>query len=166
MSTDFASPLFKPAPTDYTIIHLSMLGHSVKDISGEVGKPMAYIKGLLGSPWGQDQITNFHTRFMEMLQQRTFEPNAAFYDKLKEKIELLDGMTKSENPSVALRALELWINHTIGAPVKRTEVKVEGSIAHASIEELRFIRDHGRLPSPQERISLAAPSIDADYTSD
>ena len=86
----------------------------------------------------------------------------AFYTKLPEKIALLDELTKSENPSVALRATESWIANTLGSPVKRSEIKVEGTIGHASIEELRFIKDHGRLPTPQEKLQLEAPSIDAE----
>ena len=144
------------------MVHLSMLGHPPTEISTQVKKPTTVVKALLRSPWAQDQIATYHQRFLDNLQARTFEPMSEFYDKLREKMGLLDAMTKSENPSVALRAIELWINHTLGSPVKRSEVKVEGTVAHASIEELRFIRDHGRLPTPQERLALAAPSIDGE----
>lgn len=144
------------------MVHLNLLGHSVKEISTQVRKPMSVVGACLKSPWAQDQIKQYHDRFLASMQQKTFEPMSAFYDKLEEKLLLLDGMTKSENPSVALRAIELWINHTLGSPVKRSEVKVEGTIGHASLAELRFIRDHGRLPSPQEKLALNAPAIDGE----
>lgn len=144
------------------MVHLNLLGHDARHISTQVRKPTSVVTACLKSPWAQDQIRLYHERFLASMQQKTFEPMSAFYDKLKEKIELLDSMSRSENPSVALRAIELWINHTLGSPVKRTEVKVEGTIGHASIEELRFIRDHGRLPTPQEKLQLSAPSIEGE----
>ena len=75
---------------------------------------------------------------------------------------MLDSMSRSENESVALRALEMWISHAIGSPVKRTEVKVEGTVAHMSLDELRFVRDNGRLPTEQERMQIVAPSIEGE----
>jgi len=157
---DFNSPHFVPEPVHLMMVHLSLLGNTPLEIGSQTNKPTSVVRDLLRSPWAQDQVTRLHERFMETLQQRTFEPMSKFYDGLKEKMELLDGMTKSENPSVALRAIELWINHTLGSPVKRSEIKVEGTVAHASLEELRFIRDHGRIPTTQEKLQLAAPAID------
>jgi hypothetical protein len=148
------------------MVHLNLLGHSAREIGTQVRKPTSVVTACLKSPWAQDQIRQYHERFLASMQQKTFEPMSAFYDKLEEKLALLDGMTKSENPSVALRAIELWINHTLGSPVKRTEVKVEGTIGHASLAELRFIRDHGRLPTQQEKLALTAPSIDGELAED
>jgi hypothetical protein len=99
---------------------------------------------------------------MSHVQKRIFDPMAAFYEKLPEKIALLDELTKSDNPSVALRATESWIANTVGSPVKRSEIRVEGTIGHASIDDLKFIRDHGRLPTPQEKLSLNAPVIESE----
>ena len=144
------------------MVHLNLLGHPAREISTQVRKPTSVVTACLKSPWAQDQIRLYHERFLASMQQRTYEPMAHFYDKLKEKIEMLDSMTRSENPSVALRALELWISHTLGSPVKRTEVKVDGVIGHASIAELTFIRDHGRMPTPQEKLMLSAPSIEGE----
>lgn len=161
---DFDAPSFTPEPLHYMILQLSMLGHPLGEISSQVRKPTAYVRACLKSSWAQQQITDWHDRFTRQLTQKTFEPLAAFHDKLQEKMEQLDALTQSENPSVALRAIELWIAHTLGSPVKRTEVKTEGSILHYTTDELRFMKDHGRLPNAQERLALNAPTIDAEYT--
>jgi hypothetical protein len=160
--TDFNAPDFAPEPFHYMALHLLLLGNSAHEVASQLERPRAEITAFSKSPWCQDQIASYHERFMANVQKRVFDPMSKFYDKLEEKIELLDAMTKSENESVALRAIESWIANTLGSPVKRSEIKVEGTITHASLDELRFIRDHGRLPTEQEKLQLSAPSIEGE----
>lgn len=163
---DFESPDFKPEPYHYMAVQLAMLQTPIAEISNQIKKPMSLVRALIQSKWAQGMIADWHERFTQLHLTKTFEPMAAFYDKMQERMEQLDAMTKSENPSVALRAIELWIAHTLGSPVKRTEVKTEGSILHYTTDELRFIKANGRLPNPQERLALSAPAIDAEYTTE
>lgn len=131
-----------------------MLGNSPTEIAEQVQQLPRIVKNLLISDWARAQFATFHDRFMARLQETTFDPVSAFYAKLSEKIGLLDDLTKSEHPPTALRALELWINHTIGAPVKRTEVDVKHSLANVSASELRWIAEHRRMPTTEERLML------------
>lgn len=139
-----------------------MLGRTPAEISAEIEHSTAYIKQVLTSRWATAELGKFHDRFMAQLQQRAFDHTRAFADKLQEKIELLDEMTKSSHPPTALRALESWISHTIGSPVKRTEVKHEHSLSNLSKAELEFVRQNRRLPSQEERLMLEAP-LTVDY---
>lgn len=134
-----------------------MLGHTPIEISQQIEHSTAYIKQVLGSRWASTQLRNFHDRFMSQLQQRAFDHTRAFADKLAEKITLLDDMTKSDHPPTALKAIDLWISHTVGSPVKRTEVKHEHSLSNLSKAELEFVRTNRRLPSQEERLMLEAP---------
>ncbi len=165
MSTNLAiyqSPAYKPEPSDYLILHLAMLNKSVREIAQEVQEPQARIKALLAGPWARDQITQYHERFMATMQARAFDHTKAFADKLKERMEQLDGFTKDPNPSVALRAIELWVNHAIGSPVKRSEVTHTSPLQGMSERELAFVRDNKRLPTPEERLQLANPGYDVE----
>lgn len=103
---------------------------------------------------------------MAQLQQRAFDHTKAFADKLQEKLELLDDMTKSSHPPTALKALETWINHSIGMPIKRSEVKHEHSLSNMNKAELEFVRQNRRLPNQEERLMLEAPTptYDIDTT--
>lgn len=165
MSTlpDYDSPNWSPTPKDYMVLHLAMLGQKPSEIGHQTQLPSASVKALLASPWAKEQITQYHDRFMRALQEKVFEPTQKFYSKLEQKIEQLDAMTQSENPSTALRAIEIWIAHTIGSPVKRTEVQVNHSLNNLSTAELEFVRAYKRLPTAEERLQLQNPALQLDY---
>ena len=159
---DPTAPNFKPELFHYMILHLLLLGNSVKETASQVKKPTYLVQDVANSTWCQENARQYHERFLANVQKRIFDPHERFWEQLPEKLELLDQMTKSDNPSVALRATELWLAHAIGSPVKRSEIKVEGTVAHLGLEELRFVKEHGRLPSPQEKLQLSAPSIESE----
>ena len=159
---DPTAPNFTPEPFHFFALHLLLLGNTPRQVATQTNKPAYLIQGFAKSQWCQDQIKTYHERFMANVQKRVFDPHEKFWELLPEKVALLDEMTKSENPSVALRATELWLAHGIGSPVKRSEIKVDGTVAHLGLEELRFVKEHGRLPSPQEKLQLSAPSIESE----
>lgn len=158
----YSSPAYEPRPQDFMILHLAMVNTPVRDISLKVNEPQSVIKALLKGPWAQDQIARYHERFLAATLDRAFDHTRAFEAKLEEKIQQLDALTHDENANVALRALELWISHTVGSPVKRTEITHKSPLDGLNAKEMAFVRDHRRLPTPEERLELNAPTFDVD----
>ena len=160
--TIYSSPAYEPRPQDYLILHLAMVNTPIREISAKVNEPQSVIKALLRGPWAQDQISRYHERFLAATLDRAFDHTRAFEAKLEEKIKYLDALTKDENPNVALRAIELWISHTVGSPVKRSEVTHKSPLDGLNAKEMAFVRDHRRLPTPEERLALNQPAFDID----
>ena len=144
------------------ILHLALVNTPIREISAKVNEPQSVIKALLKGPWAQDQIARYHERFLASLQDRAFDHVRAFEAKLEEKVAQLDAMTKDENANVALRAIELWINHSVGSPVKRSEVTHKSPLDGLNAKEMAFVRDHRRLPTPEERLALNRPDFDIE----
>jgi hypothetical protein len=146
------------------VLHLAMLNKTVREIAQETKQPQATVKALLGGPWAREQLTAYHDRFMAGMQARAFDHTRTLTDKLEEKIAQLNAMTNDENPNVALRAIELWINHAIGSPVKRSEITHKSPLDGLTPAELEFVRDFKRLPTPDERLTINNPAYDIDTT--
>lgn len=129
---------------------MHILDYPIGDICRVVKKTRDVVSPLLNGEWAAAQLQRFQDRFEEKATTQLVDPISKFTSKLDEKIEQLDALTKSEDPKVALAAIRDWINHAIGTPLRRTEIDVNHSLNQRSPEELMFVRQYGRFPTPPE----------------
>jgi len=152
------NPIYNPKAWHYRALHLHFLGETPTSIARQLKRSMQHVQGVLRTPWAQAETAKLHETLMAQRKDIILEPIQKFNSLIEEKIQILDTLTKHEDPKIALAAVREWINHTLGTPVSRSKISVEHTLNGRSVEELRFIRDNGRLPQPGELIQLAGPT--------
>ena len=145
-------------PWHYQAIHMSLSGYSMREIARSLSKSYPTVQNFLHTQWAVDKVNALYNTLNERRATLMLDPVEKFNSKIDEKIALLDELTHSSDPKVALSAIREWINHAIGSPVKRTEVTVEHSLNNLGVEELRFIKEHGRMPTPTELLTSSEPT--------